>query len=75
MSRKNPDELLTLTDAAEVLGLSRSRVHRFEAEGRLPAHARTAGGVRLFRRGDVEALARERKKNPPRAGPKPKGQR
>lgn len=66
-----PDELMTPADAAPLLGVSVNMVRLLEIKGRLPA-LRTAGGVRLFRRGDVEALAAERRRNPPKPGRPPK---
>ena len=68
------DELMTPADAAPVLGVSVSMVRLLEVQGRLPAQ-RTAGGVRLFSRRAVEALAAERKANPPKPGRKPKAKR
>lgn len=55
----NQDELLGVADAGRVLGVGPQRVRNLERDGRLPA-LRTVGGVRLFRRADVERLARER---------------
>jgi excisionase family DNA binding protein len=55
----NPDDLLTPSDAARVLGLSPDSVRVLSDNGRLPA-MRTVSGRRLFRRGDVDRLAAER---------------
>lgn len=52
-------ELLTVGDAAAVLGLSVQMVRVLNNRGQLAA-VRTAGGYRLFRRDDVEQLARQR---------------
>jgi hypothetical protein len=49
---------LTSTDAARLLNRSSQRVIQLERAGKLPA-IKTANGWRLFRRGDVEALAAE----------------
>jgi excisionase family DNA binding protein len=68
------DALMTPADVAPLLGVSVNMVRLLEAEGRLPAQ-RTAGGVRLFRLCDVQALVAERKKNPPRRGRKPKAKK
>jgi excisionase family DNA binding protein len=54
-----PDDLMTTGEAARLLDLSPDGVRWIEREGRLPAQ-RTTNGQRLFRRGDVEALAAER---------------
>jgi DNA-binding transcriptional MerR regulator len=53
------DQLLTASDAARILGLSRDMVRILSQKGILPSQ-RTANGYHLFRRGDVEKLARER---------------
>jgi excisionase family DNA binding protein len=53
------EELLTVADAAIILGLSVSMVRVLHDKGRLDA-IRTPRGYRLFRRRDVERLARER---------------
>jgi excisionase family DNA binding protein len=50
-------ELLSVTDAARILDRSSDAVRLYERSGRLPA-MRTVGGIRLFRREDVEALRR-----------------
>ncbi len=52
-------ELLTTGDAARVLGVSPDSIRVYERIGLLPA-TRTAGGVRLFTREDVEELAAKR---------------
>jgi excisionase family DNA binding protein len=49
-------EFYTVNDAAKSLGKSRDTVLYHERCGNLRA-TRTAGGMRLFRRGDVEQLA------------------
>jgi DNA-binding transcriptional MerR regulator len=61
------DYVLT-TEAARILHRSNAMVHYYERVGRLPA-ARTGGGVRLFRRADVERLAVEL--SPPTVTPEP----
>lgn len=53
------DELLTASDAARILGLSRDMVRILASKGALPSQ-RAANGYHLFRRGDVEQLARVR---------------
>lgn len=59
MSRRNPEELMTPSEAARVLGVSADSVRDFSDAGKLPT-LRTVSGRRLFRRGDVERLASER---------------
>ena len=55
----DPNDLLTPSDAARVLGLSADSVRVLSDSGRL-ASMRTIGGRRLFRRGDVDRLVMER---------------
>jgi excisionase family DNA binding protein len=55
-----PDDLMTSSDAARILGLSSDMVRLLARRGALPIAARTIGGVRLFRREDVERVARDR---------------
>jgi excisionase family DNA binding protein len=55
----SPNDLMTPSDAARVLGLSADSVRVLSDSGRLPA-MRTVSGRRLFRRGDVDRLAAER---------------
>ena len=54
-----PEEFLTVSDAADILGLSAEMVRVLHRKGQLPAQ-RTPRGYRLFLRGDVERLARAR---------------
>ncbi|WP_224247442.1 helix-turn-helix domain-containing protein [Hyalangium gracile] len=56
---EDPEQLLTASDAARILGLSRDMVRILAHKGRLRA-LRAANGYHLFRRGDVEELARLR---------------
>lgn len=53
------NDLLTVADVAEVLSVSSSTVRYYERTGQLIA-MRTAGGMRLFVRGDVERFVRAR---------------
>ena len=53
------DTPLTSADAGRLLGVTPARVRQLAVTGRLP-HIRTANGIRLFQRADVERLARER---------------
>jgi len=54
------DDLMTASDAARILGVSVDTVRLRARAGDLPFKS-TISGVRLFRRADVEALARRRK--------------
>ncbi|HET6282536.1 MAG TPA: helix-turn-helix domain-containing protein [Polyangia bacterium] len=55
----DPNDLMTPSDAARILGLSADSVRVLSDSGRLPG-MRTVSGRRLFRRGDVDRLAAER---------------
>ena len=52
-------KLLTCAEAAKLLDVTPAAVRAIEARGEIRA-LRTETGVRLFKRGAVEALARER---------------
>jgi DNA-binding transcriptional MerR regulator len=54
-------EYLTPADAAPILGVTAASVRLMESRGELLAAAKTAGGIRLFNRDDVEALAARRR--------------
>ena len=53
------EEFLTTLDASRIFKKSPETVRLWEKQGKLPA-IRTPGGQRLFKRDDVERLARER---------------
>ncbi len=53
-------QLLSAADAARLLGVVPATVRQMERDGRLPAQ-RTVGGMRLFRREDVERLVAARR--------------
>jgi len=53
------DTFLTTLDAAKILQVSPDTIRVWERRGKLPA-IRTQGGMRLFRREDVELLATQR---------------
>ena len=52
-------ELWTVTDAVDHLGLSADTLRDLSARDPLPAIARGKGGAPLYRREDLEQLARE----------------
>jgi DNA-binding transcriptional MerR regulator len=52
-------DLLTKADVAKIIGITPAGVAAMHQRGELKA-SRTAGGVRLFRRMDVEEVARRR---------------
>lgn len=53
------DDLMTASDAGRILGVSVDTVRLLARGGSLPFTS-TISGVRLFRRADVETLARTR---------------
>ena len=55
------ERLLTVADAARILGVVPARVRQLANEGQLPPAATTVKGTRLFRLEDVEHLAEARK--------------
>ncbi|MDP9370914.1 MAG: helix-turn-helix domain-containing protein [Chloroflexota bacterium] len=57
------EQLLSVADASRILGVVPATVRAMERAGRLPA-LRTASGIRLFKRGDVERLAAQRAGQP-----------
>jgi excisionase family DNA binding protein len=67
MTKRDPNELMTPSEAARVLGLSADSVRALSDGGRLPT-LKTVSGRRLFRRGDVENLAAERARVKSNAG-------
>ncbi len=56
MPRRDPDELLSLADAAKLLKLSLDRVQAITDRGAL-VFLRTPGGCCRYRRGDLERIA------------------
>lgn len=68
-------KLLTTTEAAKVLGITRNGLHKIVARGELEPAGKellyTGRYRRLFRPRDVAALKRSRATNPPKPGPKP----
>ena len=54
------ERLLSTADAARILRVTPAAVRLMERQGRLPSAGRTEGGIRLFRRAEVEAAAKRR---------------
>ena len=54
-------QFLSAADAARVLNVTPAAVRAMAGRGALPVSAKTEGGVHLFRRADVEALADRRR--------------
>lgn len=57
--RDGDGDYLTVQDASRITGYSPSYLRLLDMKGELPA-IRTAGGIRLFLRSDVEAFASRR---------------
>jgi excisionase family DNA binding protein len=55
MANRGPDDYLSATAAAHRLGVSTRTLRRYTQDGRLP-DARSAGGRRIFRIGDLDAI-------------------
>ena len=55
MAKHGPHDYVSATSAAHRLGVSTRTLRRYTAEGRLP-DARSAGGRRIFRIGDLDAI-------------------
>jgi putative resolvase len=58
MANRGPDDYVSATAAAHRLGVSTRTLRRYTAKGRLP-DARGAGGRRIFRIGDLDAITRQ----------------
>ena len=58
MADHGPDDYVSATSAAHRLGVSTPTLRRYTQEGRLP-DARSAGGRRILRIGDLDAIARK----------------
>ena len=56
MADHGPDDYVSATSAAHRLGVSTPTLRRYTQEGRLP-DARSAGGRRILRIGDLDAIA------------------
>lgn len=58
MANRGRDDYLSATAAAHRLGVSTRTLRRYTADGRLP-DARSAGGRRIFRIGDLDSITRK----------------
>jgi len=65
-----PELLLTTADAARILRVVPATVRWLERTGKLAAQ-RTASGVRLFKRSEVERVHRERREVGSKKGGRP----
>ena len=70
MAQQGEEDFMTTGEAARVLELSNQHVHRLVTTGKLPVAGRAGKGLLLFRRSEVAALKEERRRNPPKPGPK-----
>jgi len=55
MAEQSPDDLMGISEAARVLGISSDTLREWSNQGRLTTY-RTQGGHRRFRAGDLIAL-------------------
>jgi predicted DNA-binding transcriptional regulator AlpA len=55
----DPEDLMGLTEIAELLGLSRQRTDQLARQVGFPAPVATLTGGRIWKRDDVERWARE----------------
>jgi DNA-binding transcriptional MerR regulator len=62
-------DLLTAADSGRIADLTPAAIRLAARSGRLPVAARTAGGIRLFARADVERFAANRKGRSPMSNP------
>lgn len=58
------DTLLSIGEAAKILGISPQQVRNLTADGKL-SEAMRVGGRRVYKRADVERLKRQREKARP----------
>lgn len=58
MANRGPDDYISATAAAHRIGVSTRTLRRYTQEGKLP-DARSAGGRRIFRVGDLDAITRK----------------
>lgn len=61
MNQAGTSTLITVSEAARELEVSENTVRNLSDRGALPS-TRTGGGIRLFKRSDVERLKRDRAK-------------
>jgi excisionase family DNA binding protein len=62
VTMKNTEELMTSYDASRIADVSAATIRLWANRGKLTA-IRTTGGVRLFKRSEVEAVAQRRKES------------
>ncbi len=53
------DDFLTVTAAAEFLGVSPNTIRNWGREAKIPEHRHPVNNYRLFKRGDLEKLLRQ----------------
>ena len=71
-----PTTRLTTREAARLLGISAQSIRQWERLGHLAA-TKTASGIRLFARADIEKMRRaiEERRDAPRPSPRTPGRR
>lgn len=70
-SHPAPSDLLLTSEAARLLGVSAQTLRVWDGADRLRPAMRTANGVRLYARGDVEAMRRALDEQRPAVEPSP----
>lgn len=60
-SEDGPGELVGSVEAAEILGVERTRIARYQREGKMPPKVAQLRSGPVFLRKDVEQMAEERK--------------
>lgn len=66
------EEYMTTGEVAQFLDVSEKTVRNLHSDGKLPAMTSSKNGFRLFTRSNVEIVAAERARNPPRRVGRPK---
>ncbi|MFN5539609.1 MAG: MerR family transcriptional regulator [Candidatus Melainabacteria bacterium] len=56
---QNLKELLTINEAAELLGVNKMTLRRWDVSGKLKAYRNPMNKYRLYKREELEALLRE----------------
>lgn len=55
----DPADLLTVAEAAELLGVSQPTLRRWDASGRFPARRHPINGYRMYLKADVMKLRKQ----------------
>lgn len=65
-----PGDIVGVQEAAEILGVERTRIARYTRNGQMPVPISTTGKTRLWLRSEVEAFRDERGASGLRRGPR-----